>query len=287
MNPIWTIARLTFREAIRRRVVAAALAMGLLFLLVYAVGFSQIQQEILRQIGGAEISGGLLSLELRELRNFLMLAGLYVVNFLTVMMTVLTSVDTLSGEVASGTIHSLLAKPVRRRDVVMGKWLGFAGMLTLYLLLMAGGVMAVVYLFSGYLAPNALRGLSLMWLNVLLLLSVSLWGGTRFSTLTNGVLIFGLYGIAFVAGWIEQIGSIFNNQAAATIGIISSLLLPSEALWKGAAAAMESALVRASGFSPFSSSPTATPSPLMIGYAVLYTAFMLWLAVRYFQARDV
>lgn len=282
MRTVWTIARLTFREAIRRRIVAAALIMGILFLLVYAFGFSLIQREVSTT---AELSGGVL--ELREMRNFLLMAGLYVVNFLTVMMTVLTSVDTLSGEVASGTIHSLLSKPVRRWDVVVGKWLGFVGMLTLYLLLMAGGVIATVYLLSGFLAANTLRGLSLMWLNILVLLSVSLWGGTRFSTLTNGVLVFGLYGIAFVAGWIEQIGSLFNNQAASNIGIVSSLLLPSEALWKGAAAAMESALVRASGFSPFSSSPTATPSSFMIGYAVLYTAFMLWLAIRHFQQRDV
>jgi Cu-processing system permease protein len=282
MRTVWTIAQLTFREAIRRRIVAAALAMGILFLLIYALGFSLIQQEASTS---AELSGGVL--ELREMRNFLMLAGLYVVNFLTVMMTVLVSVDTLSGEIATGTIHSLLSKPVRRWEVVVGKWLGFAGMLTLYLLLTAGGVMAIVYVLSGYFAANAPRGFSLMWLNILVLLSVSLWGGTRFSTLTNGVLVFGLYGIAFVAGWIEQIGSLFNNQSAINVGIVSSLLLPSEALWKGAAASMQSALIGALGFSPFTSTAAATPSAWMIGYAILYTAFMLWRAIRHFQQRDV
>jgi hypothetical protein len=67
---------------------------------------------------------------------------------------VLTSVDTLSGEIASGTIHTLVAKPLRRWEIVLGKWLGFSGMLTLYLLLMAGGVVTVVYLVGGYAAPN-------------------------------------------------------------------------------------------------------------------------------------
>ena len=85
---------------------------------------------------------------INQISNFLLMAGMYVVNFLTAMMTVLTSVDTLSGEISSGTIHTLVSKPVRRWEIVLGKWLGFAGMLTLYLLLMAGGVMLIVYLRS-------------------------------------------------------------------------------------------------------------------------------------------
>src|SRR5512147_2968263 len=100
-----------------------------------------------------------------QVSSFLLMAGMYVVNMLTAMMTVLTSVDTLSGEIASGTIHTLLSKPIRRWEIVLGKWLGFAGMLTLYLLLMAGGVMALIFLDSGYLAPHPWRALVLMWLN--------------------------------------------------------------------------------------------------------------------------
>ena len=33
---------------------------------------------------------------------------------------------------------------------------GFTGMLTLYLLLMAGGVMGITYFFSGYVTPTSL-----------------------------------------------------------------------------------------------------------------------------------
>jgi ABC-type transport system involved in multi-copper enzyme maturation permease subunit len=73
-----------------------------------------------------------------EIYNFMVMAGMYAVNFLTVMMAVLTSVDTLSGEIASGTIHTLVSKPVRRWEILFGKWLGSrhaAG-----LPLMAGGM---------------------------------------------------------------------------------------------------------------------------------------------------
>jgi len=272
------IARLTFREAARRKILLAAVALGVIFLVVYAIGFYYVNKDL-------STSGNAGLIERSEIRNFFMMAGLYVVNFLCVMMAVLTSVDTLSGEIASGTIHTLVAKPVQRWEIVVGKALGFSGMLTLYVLLMGGGVVAVVYLLGGYQAPNVLRGLSLMWLNVILLLSVSLLGGATLSTLANGVLVFGMYGIAFLGGWIEQVGSLVQNQTAVNIGIISSLIIPSEAIWRRAAYEMQSPLVQALGFSPFSSG--SVPSLFMIAYAIVYAAIALLLAIRQFHRRDL
>jgi ABC-type transport system involved in multi-copper enzyme maturation permease subunit len=276
---VFVIARLTFREASRRWILWVALLLGLLFLLVYAIGFNEIQKDIQRSM---QSTGGLMT---NEMFNFFLMAGLYAVNFLGVIMAVLTSVDTLSGEINSGTIQTLVSKPIRRWEIVIGKWLGFTIMLSLYLLLLAGGVIAIVYFISGYTPPNMFRGLGLMWMNVILLLCVSLLGGSLLSTLANGVLVFGLYGVAFIGGWIEQFGSFLNNQAAMNIGIISSLIIPSEAVWKRAAYEMQSPLVAAMGFSPFSAS--SAPSTMMILYAMLYTLVVLSLAVRTFTRRDL
>ena len=279
----WVIAKLTFAEAARRRILLAALILGVIFLIIYGLGFHYILADAERSMRSPSI------VQLNEIRNFLMMAGMYVVNFLTIMMTVLTSVDTLSGEIASGTIHTMVSKPIRRWEIVLGKWLGFAGMISLYLLLMAGGVVGLVFVLSGYLAPHPLAGMVLMWLNALLLLSVSLMGGTIFSTLANGVMVFGLYGIAFIGGWIEQIGTFLQNQAASqtavNIGIITSLILPSEALWKRAASELQSPLVAALGFSPFTS--TSVPSNAMIIYAVIYLLVVIAFAIRLFNARDL
>ena len=279
----FTIARLTFLEAARRKILLAALLLGLLFLIIYGLGFHFIIVEAEKSVGNNNL------LQLSEIRNFLLMAGMFVVNFLTSIMIVLTSVDTLSGEISSGTIQTLAAKPIRRWEIVMGKWLGFTGMLTLYLLLMGGGVMGIVFLRTGYTAPHPLRALELIWLNALVLLSFSILGGTTLSTLANGVLVFGLYGIAFLGGWIEQIGSFLPNQAAShtavNIGIITSLIMPSEALWKRAAHELQSPLVDALGFSPFSSA--YYPSLLMVAYAALYAVIVITLAVLLFNKRDL
>ena len=272
------IARLTLREAASRKILWAALILGVAFLALYGVGAYFIQREIVRENTALPFR--------REMYNFMAMAGLYVVNFLVVMMTVLTSVDTLAGEIASGTIQAVVTKPLRRSEIVLGKWLGFAVMLVLYVALMAGGVAAVTVAVTGFVMPGLARGLALIALEGLTLLSVCILGGSLLSTLANGVLAFGLYGLAFAGGWIEQIGSLLRNEAAVNIGIVSSLLMPSEALWKRAAFEMQSPLTRELGsVTPFSA--TSVPNERMILYAVVYIAVMLALALRQFSRRDL
>lgn len=273
------IARLTFQEAARSRILLAALAMGLAFLLVFGLGFHYVNQEL----RSSQNAPGLL--QQTEIRSFLTLSGLYAVNFLTVLMAVLTSVATLSGEIASGTIQSLATKPIARWEIVAGKWLGYGVLLTLYVGMMAGGVLGVVYLMSGYQPPNLAYGLLYLWANAILMLNLTLVGGAALSTLANGVFVFGMFGIAFIGGWIEQIGSILQNQTAVNMGIVTSLILPSEALWKRAVFEMQSPLASAMGFSPFSAS--TVPSPLMMMYAVLYMLVAFGLAIRIFHHRDL
>lgn len=277
MNAILTIARLTFQEAVRRRIAAAALVLGLLFLAVYGFGVNAIlmQDDEFNSL-----------IQRREFTHFFFTIGMYVVNFLMIMMTVLTSVDTLSGEVLSGTIHTIAAKPLRRYEIVLGKWLGFMFMLTLYFLLMGGGITLIIRTIGNYEVPNLVVGLILVGLNVMLLLSLSLLGGTRLSTLANGTLLFGLYGVAFVGGWVEQIGTVARNETAINIGIVSSLILPSESLWRRAVYEMRSPLGTLTGFTLFNVGDTV-PSPLFVGYAALYALLVLLLAIRLFSQRDL
>ncbi len=274
------IARLTFKEAVRRKIVLGALLMGLAFLATFGLGVYFIRWQAVRD--GVEQNVVIRN----QMYNFLQLSGLYVVNFLFAAIAVLSSVDTIAGEIASGTIHAVAAKPLRRWEIVLGKWLGLTCLLTLYLALMAGGVYAVGAAVTRYRLPHFARALALMWLNGMLMLSVSLLGGTQLSALANGVVAFALYGLAFIGGWVEQIGSFLNSQAAVNVGIVSSLLMPSEALWRRAAYEMRSLVVDAVGFSPFTSG-TSVPSALMIAYAACYAVAALGLAVWRFQRRDL
>jgi len=278
MNTVLTLAWLTFHEARRRSMVLAALILGAAFLLLFGLGLYHI-----------ESSAGVRSTETAFrgdiTYNLLALAGLYVVHFLAVMLAIVATVDSVSGEIASHTIQTLVTKPLMRWQVIAGKWLGYALMLVLYTLLLSAGILLETRTIVGYVPPNPAGGIALILLQVVTLVSLSLLCGAYVSTLTNGVILFMLYGLAFIGSWVEQIGSLFDSTATAQIGIVSSLLLPVEALWRLAASAMQPPFLNTLGVSPFSLG--AVPSIWMIVYAVVYAGVLLLLAMRAFSQRDL
>ena len=280
MNPTLIIARLTFREAVRRKIVLTAILLGAGFLIIYSIGFHLLSDQI-SQVSPSSVT----SIASNEGHNLIFLMGLYAVTFLSIAMAALISADTLAGEINSGTVQSVVTKPIRRSDVVFGKWLGFAALLGLYLLLMTGGITLSLWLQSGYLAPHLLAGIALIYLESLLIMSVALMCSSRLSALATGAVVFGLYGLAFIGGWVEQFGSLFQSQAAINIGIITSLIIPSESLWRRAAYEMQSPLSGVLGISPFGT--VSVPSILMIVYAVVYLVAATALALRNFNRRDL
>ena len=276
MKQIITITRLTFHEARRRRIVIIALVLGAAFIVLYLSGFALITREIRRE--------GEQGMGLQIGYNMLLMAGFYVVHFLTVMLAIFSSVDTISGEIASHTIQAIVTKPLRRWQVVLGKWLGHGAMLLLYLALLSGAILAGVYLIAGYLPPNPLQGMLLFMLEALILLSLSMLAGTYLSTLANGITLFMLYGVSFIGAWVEQIGSLLNAPAAVQVGIVTSLLMPVEALWRRTAYVMQPPVLRSMP-TPFTlGSP---PSAAMVAYAAVYGLVALVFAMRAFNRRDL
>ncbi len=278
------IARLTFLEAMRRRILLAALVLGLAFLILYGIGFYFMRNEARPRTADNPRDALIIS----GMNNFLVLAGLYATNFLAIAMGVLVSADTLAGEIGSGTIQAIVTKPVRRAQIVLGKWLGFAGLLALYVLLMAGGVCAIAYSLAQYVAPNVWVGIALIYLATLFVMTLTLMCSSWLSTLATGGVIFGMYGLAFIGSWVEQFGAVLQNQGAINVGIVSSLLMPSESLWRRAAFEMTPLVAQSLGFS--FSGPMGTvsvPSETMIWYAMGYLVVALGMTIRVFSKRDL
>jgi Cu-processing system permease protein len=282
MKHIWILARMTFREAIRRRIVLTGLVLGLLFLTVFNIGFRLVYVNAYDNPNPLNVVKNVMA---NEGLSVLALAGLYAVTFLSAAMGALLGADTLSGEIISGTIQTIVTKPVRRSDVVFGKWLGFAILLALYLLLMSGGTVLSVWVQSGYMLRNVVTGLFLIYLEALLVMTISLSFSSFLSGLATGGVVFGLYGLSFIGGWVEQIGAALQNETAVKVGIVTSLIIPSESLWRRAAFEMQSPLSAALGMSPFGT--ISAPSILMIGYAVVYLVVVLMSAVSTFKHRDL
>ncbi len=288
MNSIGIIFRLTLREAARRKVLWGLLILGVLFLALYLLGLSLISSEVqqhLSEMRGIERAGGV-----GVIYNTFAMMALYAANFLMVMIAVLISIDTLAGEINSGTIQAVAVKPLRRREIVLGKWLGFAALLGMCTLFLIGGVLLITLLVTGYLPPNPTSGLILMFLEALVFLSISLLGGTRLSTLANGVVGFGLFGLAFIGAFIEQIGGVMQQlgsaggETATKIAHVVAILMPSETLWRRAVADMAVGQVNPIRMMTLGSS---APDPGVVWYALFYAAVLLGLAILSFQRRDL
>jgi Cu-processing system permease protein len=277
MTGVWIIARITFQEAVRKKLLGMALAAGAAFLILFATA-------VHFQAAGFQERHVPLFLQ-RQIFSAMQMVGMYAINFLIVAMTVLTSVDTISGEIASGTVQAIAMKPIDRWQLMTGKWLGFCGMLTAYALVMIAGVNLVSAGMLGTSARHLPVAFALMWMESMLLLSTTLCLSVSFSTLTTGVLVLGLHGLAFLGGWIEQAGSLTDTPKAVLAGVAASLVMPSEALWRRAAFEMQSPLATAINVSPFSGA--SVPSSSMIVYAALYTCVALGLAVHRLNARDL
>jgi len=278
MRATLIIVEMTWREVWRRKIVWVALILGIAFIALYGIGFNALLKQAIGQnaIPDMALDSGF---------SFVAMSGLYAVSFLGIMLAVLLSVGALSAEIQSHTVQALATKPIRRYSIVIGKWLGIAMMVTLYVGFLAGGIIVVTHLISDYWLPHAIQGIALIILQAIIMLSLSILGGTRLSTVANGVVAFMLYGFSFLGGWIERIGSVADSQAAMDIGIWSSLLVPCEAMWHRAAFVLQPPMINALNISPFSM--PKPPSMVMLIYAIGYCMMILALAVRTMNQRDL
>jgi len=277
MSPIPTIVHLTIQEARRRRVLAAGLLGGCAFLAVFGVAIGFAHADMVRS--------GTSFVERQAFLTLFTIAGFYAINFLSVLLAVLLPVDALSGEIDSGVMQTVASKPIRRADIVLGKWIGYLIIMAAYVGLLSAGVLVAGRLAAGYVQLYVARGLALMLLEIALLLTVSIAGGTRLSTVANGILGLGFYGMAFIGGIVEQIGGLAGVPSARTIGIAVSLVSPPDALWRMAAYHMQPSIMRGFVEGPPFLVSASVPNALMLWWAIGFMALTLAWAVRSFQRR--
>ena len=132
---------------------------------------------------------------------------------------------------------------------------------------------------------RSIRCVLLILLECLVALSVTFMFGTWFSTLSNGVIVLGLLGLAFLGGWLEQLTGFTEGWRLVMLGILSSLIMPSEAVWRRAAFEMQSPLAGSLQYSPFAN--VSVPSTNMIVYTCVYLIAALSIAILHFQERDL
>ena len=269
MPPVLVFARLTVQESSRRRLLLALVILTLLVVGFSAWGFHKITT--VTRSDGTLLPPDQVSL----ITSQLLIVITFMYSGVLALSAAVVAGPLISSEVESGLLLSMLARPVRRSEVVIGKWLGLAILVFIYAAGSAALELTAVNWATGYEPPHPIELVLYVAAEGLALLSLGLVLSTRLSGITGGVIALVAWLMAWIAGVVGDIGTGLQNSALQNVGTISHLLLPTDGLWRGAVYAMEPDVIltalRAAGTAgranPFSA---VDPPP---------TAFLAWVVV--------
>ena len=281
-STVLTIAALTLREASRRRVLLALAALTLGLLLLSGWGFSRLAAET----GLNTLTSGQARLVASQLLNLVMFG----LSLLAALGTAFLAGFTLAGETESGIALAVLARPVRRAEVLLGKWLGLVAFGGGYVVIAGLAQCGVVWATVGYWPPQPAAALAFLAAQTILLLTLAMLLSTAISPMASGVVAVGLFGATWVAGVVGGVGDALGNEGVARIGAVSRMLLPTDGLWRGAMHAFQDSVAFAQfgaeleGF-PFLSMAALTPAYL--AWAALWVVMIWGLAAASFLRKNL
>ena len=281
-----TIALVTVREVTRRRLVLALVLLSAVAIVLTGWGFSRLP-------GVHNRDGTLLSTaDVRVISSQLLIFVLFMFSAVLGLGAVMVAAQSVSAEVESGQALAVLARPIGRAQVILGKWLGLGTMIVIYAAVATAVEFVVVHWATGYLPPHPVEASAFVAGEGLVLLTLTLLLSVRLSGITAGVIALMLFFITWIAGVAGAVGAVLNNGPIEATGTVSRLLLPSDGLWRGAIFNMEPATVvavaagsREAAANPFTS--VTAPAGAYIAWAVAWVAAVVVLTIWAFRRREL
>jgi ABC-type transport system involved in multi-copper enzyme maturation permease subunit len=181
MSRVVYIAANTFREAVRDRVLYNLIAFALL-------------------LSGAAILVGQISIDIERL--VVVNLGLTAVSLFGVVIAIFIGIGLVSKEIEKRTLYTVLSRPVRRWEFIVGKFFGLTGTLVVNTLCMAVGVFAaLLYVSHKFQSSDGwiLVALLFIVLQFLILCSLTLLFSSFSSPLLSAVFAFSLFVIGSFA----------------------------------------------------------------------------------------
>jgi Cu-processing system permease protein len=250
------IASNTFREAVRDRVLYNLIAFALL-------------------LSGAAIFIGQISIEIERL--VVVNLGLTAVSLFGVVIAIFIGIGLVSKEIEKRTLYTVLSRPVRRWEFIVGKFFGLAGTLVVNTFFMAVGVFAaLLYVAHKFAASDASIFVALYFiiLEFLILCSLALLFSSFSSPLLSAVFTFSLFVIGSFADDLRGFAALTHGLAR-WIATAAAYLVPNFS-----ALNVISAVAHQQSVSP----QLILQNSL---YALFYTAMVLSGAILIFERRNL
>ena len=220
MRAILVIARLTVQEASRRRLLLALVILTLLVVGFSGWGFNKITT-VTRSDGTL-----LPAAQVTLISSQLLIVVTFMYSGVLALSAAVVAGPLISSEVESGLLLSMLARPMRRSEVVIGKWLGLAALVAIYAAGSAFLEIVAVDWATGYVPPHPIELVLFVGSEGLALLSLGLLLSTRLSGITGGVIALVAWLMAWIGGVVGDIGAGLQNEAVESVGTVSHLIPP-------------------------------------------------------------
>ncbi|MBI2895909.1 MAG: ABC transporter permease subunit [Deltaproteobacteria bacterium] len=256
MGRLFAIALNTFREAVRDRILYGILFFAIAFLLFILV---------------------LGELSLNKEERVLLDVGIAGISLFAVVIAVFLGVSLLFKEIEKKTLYTVLSKPVRRFEFMLGKFLGLVGTLGVQVLLMGIVLGALLVLKDVPVRAQLGWSLTLVFLEVTLVSSVALFFSSFSTPFVSGVLTLGV----FVTGrLLDALGELGHRGSAELRTVIDGIVAvaPNFYLYSPG---YHTLAVSEPGMEPF-----AYVAKVAV-YTLVYAAILLGLASAIFARRDL
>jgi ABC-type transport system involved in multi-copper enzyme maturation permease subunit len=286
MNAVLTIAGLTVVEAARRRIVWVLLALTLLTVALTTWGVERLVS--LARVG----SSNELAIFVGISQMLILVAFMF--SFVLAMTAAFLGAPAIAADLESGVAHAILARPIRRADLVVGRWLGLVAIVVAYTA--ASGLLEIagVQLVTGYAPPQPLLAVGFLGGQAVVLLTIAILLSTRLPAIAAGAICAVLFGLGWMAGAFAGIGRALDAGPLVAAADASRWLLPTDGLWRGTIYALEPpavvfvALGRGGAVAqanPFFA--TAAPSTEFLAWSAAWVVLVLALSVLSLSRRDL
>jgi ABC-type transport system involved in multi-copper enzyme maturation permease subunit len=288
VRAIWIIARLTVAEAARRRILWVLLGLTLASVLLTTWGVERLVS--LAREGDSPAT----EIEIQVGVSQVLILVAFMFSFVLAMTAAFLGAPAIAGDLESGIAHAMLARPIRRADLVVGRWLGLVAIVIAYAALSGLLEMAAVRSVSGYLPPSPLLAVAFLSGQSTVLLTFAMLLSTRLPAIASGAVCVVLFGLGWMAGVFAGVARFFDAGPLVTVAEASRWLLPSDGLWRGTIYALEPAVVIAGivgvGGPRAAANPffAMSPPPLeFVLWSVVWVAVVLGLAAVSLGRRDL
>lgn len=249
---VLSIALNTFRENLRDKL--------LYNLLVFA----------LLMIGSSLL---LMRLTLGEFHRLLLDVGLGSINIFGVLIAIFVGIGLVNKEIEKKTIYTIVSKPVARYQFLVGKYLGLTLTLFVNTLIMAGGLLLVLFAQAVPIESMLFKALGLIFMEFMVIMAVALLCSTFTSATLSAIFTLATYVIGHLTADLKTFGEKMDEGMRAVVTGLYYILPNLERF-------------NLKGNVIHHIEVSGTDLLLIVVYGLTYVAFLLMSASIIFQRRD-